>query len=131
MKSCASVWPTKRPAHARWSRPIRRRTSPRTGGAIKTDPHLLGRAAMPPPAPADGVSRDDDPPHDPMTSEMPSCDHPVGGARIRVVKGDITALSCEAIVNAANNHLWMGGGVAGAIKQRGGPEIEQEAMRRG
>ena len=66
-----------------------------------------------------------------MTSEMPSCDHPVGGARIRVVKGDITALSCEAIVNAANNHLWMGGGVAGAIKQRGGPEIEHEAMRRG
>jgi len=34
-------------------------------------------------------------------------------------------------VNAANSHLWMGGGVAGAIKRRGGPEIEQEAMRRG
>src|SRR5205807_5858876 len=66
-----------------------------------------------------------------MTSETPSCDHPIGGARIRVVKGDITALPCEAIVNAANSHLWMGGGVAGAIKRRGGPEIEQEAMRRG
>ena len=54
-----------------------------------------------------------------------------GGTRIRIVKGDITSLPCEAIVNAANDHLWMGGGVAGAIKRRGGGEIEREAVRQG
>lgn len=73
----------------------------------------------------------DDYPRGPVTSETPSYDLAVGGARIRVVQGDIAAQPCEAIVNAANSHLWMGGGVAGAIKQRGGPEIEQEAMRQG
>jgi len=50
---------------------------------------------------------------------------------IDVVEGDITAQDTEAIVNAANNHFWMGGGVAGAIKRRGGQEIEAEAMRQG
>ncbi|HID31713.1 MAG TPA: macro domain-containing protein, partial [Desulfobacterales bacterium] len=37
----------------------------------------------------------------------------------------------DAIVNAANNHLWMGAGVAGAIKRKGGAEIEQEARKQG
>jgi O-acetyl-ADP-ribose deacetylase (regulator of RNase III) len=50
---------------------------------------------------------------------------------ITVVQGDITDSSCDAIVNAANNHLWMGSGVAGAIKRRGGTIIEQEAMAQG
>jgi O-acetyl-ADP-ribose deacetylase (regulator of RNase III)/ADP-ribose pyrophosphatase YjhB (NUDIX family) len=50
---------------------------------------------------------------------------------IRIVKGDITALKVEAIVNAANNELEMGGGVAGAIKRKGGKEIEEEALRKG
>jgi O-acetyl-ADP-ribose deacetylase len=54
-----------------------------------------------------------------------------GETRIRIVKSDITSLPCEAIVNAANDHLWMGGGVAGAIKRRGGEEIEREAVRQG
>ena len=58
-------------------------------------------------------------------------EHRIRRARIRVVKGDITSLPCDAIVNAANDHLWMGGGVAGAIKRRGGDEIEREAVRRG
>ncbi|UCD17216.1 MAG: macro domain-containing protein, partial [Candidatus Zixiibacteriota bacterium] len=35
------------------------------------------------------------------------------------------------IVNAANNHLWMGSGVAGAIKRKGGQIIEDEAVARG
>jgi O-acetyl-ADP-ribose deacetylase (regulator of RNase III) len=45
-----------------------------------------------------------------------------------VVDGDITQLQVDAIANAANNHLWMGAGVAGAIKRAGGEEIEREAV---
>lgn len=50
---------------------------------------------------------------------------------IEIAKGDITDEATDAIVNAANNHLWMGGGVAGAIKRRGGDEIEKEAIDQG
>ena len=50
---------------------------------------------------------------------------------IELFKGDITSLDVDAIVNAANNHLWMGAGVAGAIKRAGGQEIESEAVRKG
>lgn len=52
-------------------------------------------------------------------------------AAINVVKGDISTIKADAIVNAANNRLWMGSGVAGAIKSRGGTEIEIEALSRG
>ncbi len=55
----------------------------------------------------------------------------IGNAEIEVIKGDITEAATEAIVNAANNHLWMGAGVAGAIKRKGGVEIEQEAISKG
>jgi O-acetyl-ADP-ribose deacetylase (regulator of RNase III) len=50
---------------------------------------------------------------------------------LAVLDGDITALEVDAIANAANNRLWMGGGVAGAIKRAGGEEIEREAMQQG
>jgi O-acetyl-ADP-ribose deacetylase (regulator of RNase III) len=50
---------------------------------------------------------------------------------IEVIQGDITNQTTEAVVNAANNHFWMGGGVAGAIKRKGGDEIEREAMMQG
>ncbi|BAF60393.1 predicted phosphatase [Pelotomaculum thermopropionicum SI] len=50
---------------------------------------------------------------------------------IKVLKGDITELQVDAIVNAANNHLWMGAGVAGAIKRKGGAAIEEEAVAKG
>lgn len=50
---------------------------------------------------------------------------------IKVIKGDITGLSVDAVVNAANNHLWMGAGVAGAIKRKGGVIIEEEAVAKG
>jgi len=47
-------------------------------------------------------------------------------ARIAISQGDLTEMSTEAIVNAANNDLLLGGGVAGAIRQKGGPAIQQE-----
>ena len=48
-----------------------------------------------------------------------------------VVDADITQLEVDAIANAANDHLWMGAGVAGAIKRAGGDEIEREAVAKG
>lgn len=51
--------------------------------------------------------------------------------KVKVIKGDITEVEAEAIVNAANNRLIMGGGVAGAIKKKGGREIEEEAVKKG
>ena len=50
---------------------------------------------------------------------------------LEVCEGDIAAVEADAIANAANNHLWMGAGVAGALKRAGGEEIEREAMARG
>ena len=50
---------------------------------------------------------------------------------IEIIQGDITEESSDAIVNAANNQLWMGAGVAGAIKRKGGEEIEREAVKMG
>jgi O-acetyl-ADP-ribose deacetylase (regulator of RNase III) len=50
---------------------------------------------------------------------------------LQVVEGDITSLEVDAIANAANNRLWMGSGVAGAIKRAGGVEIEHEAVEQG
>ena len=50
---------------------------------------------------------------------------------VRIVESDITALDVDAIVNAANDHLWMGAGVAGAIKRAGGDAIEREAIAKG
>jgi len=50
---------------------------------------------------------------------------------VEIVKGDISQQDTDAIVNAANNHLWMEAGVAGAIKRNGGREIEEEAVRKG
>lgn len=55
----------------------------------------------------------------------------IKGVEVKLVKGDITALEVDAIVNAANTDLEMGGGVAGAIRSKGGRVIEEEAMRKG
>jgi O-acetyl-ADP-ribose deacetylase len=51
--------------------------------------------------------------------------------RLDVVDGDIAALEVDAIANAANDALWMGAGVAGALKRAGGEQIEREAMAQG
>jgi len=45
---------------------------------------------------------------------------------IRIEEGDISAYEGDAVVNAANNHLRLGAGVAGAIRDRGGPSIQRE-----
>jgi O-acetyl-ADP-ribose deacetylase (regulator of RNase III) len=55
----------------------------------------------------------------------------VTAVALEVLDGDIAALPVDAIANAANDHLWMGSGVAGAIKRAGGDEIEREAVARG
>lgn len=49
------------------------------------------------------------------------------GQVVRVVRGDLTTETTEAIVNAANEQLQHGGGVAGAISRKGGPAIQQES----
>lgn len=45
---------------------------------------------------------------------------------IEVRQGDITSFDGDAVVNAANNRLILGAGVAGAIRARGGPSIQEE-----
>jgi O-acetyl-ADP-ribose deacetylase (regulator of RNase III) len=45
---------------------------------------------------------------------------------VELVQGDITELETDAIVNAANSHLILGAGVAGAIRRKGGPSIQEE-----
>lgn len=50
---------------------------------------------------------------------------------IRLIKGDITEVDTEAIVNAANSALVLGGGVAGAIRKKGGPSIQEECNKIG
>jgi len=49
------------------------------------------------------------------------------GQSIQIMQGDITTEEVDAIVNAANEHLQHGGGVAWAISKRGGPVIQQES----
>ncbi|MFQ5817207.1 MAG: macro domain-containing protein [Terriglobia bacterium] len=52
-------------------------------------------------------------------------------ARIHLQQGDLTETDVDAIVNAANNDLQLGGGVAGAIRRKGGAAIQQQCDRLG
>jgi HrpA-like RNA helicase/O-acetyl-ADP-ribose deacetylase (regulator of RNase III)/8-oxo-dGTP pyrophosphatase MutT (NUDIX family)/predicted RNA-binding protein YlqC (UPF0109 family) len=50
-----------------------------------------------------------------------------GGAELRVIRGDLTDSTADAIVNAANSHLMHGAGLAGAIARKGGSVIQAES----
>jgi O-acetyl-ADP-ribose deacetylase (regulator of RNase III) len=50
---------------------------------------------------------------------------------LELIDGDITEMQTDAIVNAANAQLVLGGGVAGAIRRKGGPTIQEECNKKG
>jgi O-acetyl-ADP-ribose deacetylase (regulator of RNase III) len=58
-------------------------------------------------------------------------EYQIGATTVKLYHGDITELETEAIVNAANTSLIMGGGVAGAIKRKGGSIIQEECDKIG
>lgn len=55
----------------------------------------------------------------------------IGNRVLELVQGDITEMATDAVVNAANAQLVMGGGVAGAIRRKGGPAIQAECDKIG
>jgi O-acetyl-ADP-ribose deacetylase (regulator of RNase III) len=55
----------------------------------------------------------------------------IGNSVLELVEGDITEMQTDAVVNAANAQLILGGGVAGAIRRKGGPTIQQECNKIG
>jgi O-acetyl-ADP-ribose deacetylase (regulator of RNase III) len=55
----------------------------------------------------------------------------INNSVLQLVEGDITEMAVDAIVNAANAQLKLGGGVAGAIRKKGGPDIQTECDKIG
>ena len=67
------------------------------------------------------------------TRELPHktvlCATVLGGGNIRIMQGDLTEYPVDILVNAANTDLQHGGGIAGQISRKGGPEIQAESSR--
>lgn len=63
-----------------------------------------------------------------MSESLRKKEYP-SGLILEIVQGDITKQQVDAIVNAANQQLQHGGGVAGVISKAGGPVIQQESNR--
>ena len=55
----------------------------------------------------------------------------VKSSKIKLVQGDISEVDTDVVVNAANAQLILGGGVAGAIRRKGGPKIQEECNKIG
>ncbi|UCC38778.1 MAG: macro domain-containing protein [Candidatus Aminicenantes bacterium] len=55
----------------------------------------------------------------------------VNEKKLKLEEGNLVLLDVEAVVNAANKNLILGGGVAGAIRQFGGPSIQEECNKIG
>ena len=55
----------------------------------------------------------------------------IGHAEVEALQGDITTEDVDAVICPANNYLWMGSGIAGQLKKRGGAGIETEAVAQG
>ena len=53
------------------------------------------------------------------------------GKKLLLLKGDISRMDVDAVVNAAHKSLILGEGVAGAIRRLGGPSIQEECNRKG
>ena len=67
-----------------------------------------------------------------MSKERRQLSIQLEGTQLELVEGDITDLvDVEAVVNAANEDLQLGSGVAGAIREKGGPSIQEECDRIG
>jgi O-acetyl-ADP-ribose deacetylase (regulator of RNase III) len=79
---------------------------------------------MPPQAPAGGEDRGGETAGNRLVMTLDR-------TQLELVEGDITDLEVDAIVNAANDQLQLGAGVAGAIRAKGGPSIQEECNRIG
>lgn len=66
-----------------------------------------------------------------MSTADPKSNLRVGLTVLSIVEGDITEMDVDAIVNPANAQLQLGGGVAGAVREKGGAGIQQECNQHG